>query len=83
MSKLSFDAAAATAAGMSYGYWKVIHPFTSEAEPPLDWPVCTHCGKRFKPFRNVRYCSDECRDEERRKQAREHYYRKKAGGKND
>ena len=85
MSRLSSDAIAAAAAGMSYGYWKVLHPTTAEVFSN-DCPACLHCGKRFKPINGTKYCSDECRVEVQRIRAREHYHKKKAtalGGKND
>lgn len=63
MDKLAKDAAAALAAGMSYGKWKAMHGNTmpeKKEEIPDGWKVCPRCGKLYKPkrFSNSRqiYC---------------------------
>lgn len=53
MDNLAKDAAAALAAGMSYGYWKAMQDkpvvIEKKEEIPEGWKVCPHCGKEFKP----------------------------------
>lgn len=72
--KLAHDAAAARAAGMTYGKWKAMHPTTEiREEPKRDekelekhkiWRKCVLCGKDFCiPIKNNRkYCSIACYD---------------------
>lgn len=69
--RLSRDAMAAQAAGLSYGNYKALHPYTGEWEPvevELDDGrreiTCQHCGKIFLAYGREalrKYCSDECR----------------------
>lgn len=69
MDRLTRDALAAEAAGMSYGKWKALHPHTGEDEPaPITNPdvreiVCLNCGGKFirRHAHSVKYCSDDCR----------------------
>lgn len=80
MDRLSRDAAAAKAAGMSYGKWKALQP---KYEPKPLKPkgrkevTCQFCGKVFyqSDNRHRKYCS-ECRHDAHlacvRKYAREH-----------
>lgn len=83
MDNLAKDAAAALAAGMSYGKWKALHPQTVEEkaesdEVPDGWKVCKHCGKYFKPRKpGQRYCDIQCQRETERIRDRE-YKRKQA-----
>lgn len=74
--KLAQDAAAALAAGMSYGKWKALHssPVKIEKKIPEGWLVCQYCGKAFKPTtrRPQKYCELACQ-----KQASDERYRKR------
>jgi len=77
MDNLAKDAAAALAAGMSYGMWKAIHgdtkveleeDFSGDAIPE-GWKICRHCGKLFKPNKysgRQFYCDIECQRERQR-----------------
>jgi hypothetical protein len=74
---LAKDAAAALAAGMSYGRWKAMNPNTVRAEPESDeipdgWKLCKHCGKQFKPRKGTRqfYCEPWCQKEAHRERDR-------------
>lgn len=75
MDNLAKDAAAALAAGMSYGKWKALQenplPKKKKDEIPDGWKVCKRCGKPFKPkATNQKYCDFVCQraeTEERRK----------------
>ena len=62
--KLAQDAAAALAAGMSYGKWKAMQNPSEIDKPPLpaDWRVCVRCGKPYKPKtkRKQLYCDVFC-----------------------
>ena len=65
MDKLSQDAAAAKAAGMSYGKWKAMQgeqPIRKDPEVPETWKICQYCGKPFKPTtkRPQLYCEAYC-----------------------
>lgn len=78
MDNLAKDAAAAKAAGMSYGKWKAIHPHTKdkekqESEALEGWLTCKHCGKLFKPKSGTTqiYCDPWCRQETQRERDRE------------
>ena len=96
MDQLAKDAAAARAAGMSYGKWKALQePVVEEApkvvEIPEGWKRCPHCGKIFKPAprKAKKYCEPLCqmaaaraRDrEERREYYREYRAQKRAEAK--
>ena len=61
--KLAQEAAAARAAGMSYGKWKSLQePVQAKTEIPDGWRVCQYCGKHFKPKtkRIQKYCEQAC-----------------------
>lgn len=82
--KLAQDAAAALAAGMSYGRWKAMQgttvPEKKVEENPADWQACPHCGKLFKKKKGSRkiYCEPNCQmaaNQERRKEKQKEYYR--------
>lgn len=65
--KLSQDAAAALAAGMSYGRWKAMQPVeVKEEKPPKPYyniKKCAFCGFEFRSDCGRRiYCSDNCRE---------------------
>ncbi len=68
MDNLAKDAAAALAAGMSYGKWKAMQDnpvvIGKKEELPELWKVCKRCGKKFKPSKYGRgrqiYCEIEC-----------------------
>ena len=83
MDKLAQDAAAALAAGMSYGKWKALHPQTVAEKPEADevpdgWKMCKYCGKHFKPSNSgQRYCDIQCQKATQRIRDRE-YKRKQA-----
>ena len=53
MDNLAKDAAAALAAGMSYGKWKAMQDrpvvIEKKEETPDGWKVCPHCGTSYKP----------------------------------
>jgi hypothetical protein len=72
MDKLAHDAAAALAAGMSYGQWKALHPKTDAAELkdeeiPYGWKMCKYCGKYFRPTKGgQRYCEFQCQRDAQR-----------------
>lgn len=80
---LTRDVLAAEAAGMSYGKWKALHPYTAEwdeididsigvkTRPTI---VCQGCGKTFlSPDRrtNRKYCDDACKKREAERRYRE------------
>jgi hypothetical protein len=73
MDNLAKDAAAALAAGMSYGKWKAMQGETRIKKPdelPDGWYICKNCGKPFKPGKyNGRkiYCELNCQREAARK----------------
>ena len=61
--KLAQDAAAALAAGMSYGKWKAMQdPVKIVKKIPEGWRVCLWCGKAFKPKTRgpQKYCEAVC-----------------------
>lgn len=78
MDKLAQDAAAALAAGMSYGKWKSLHPQIAEEKPetekiPDGWRTCRYCGKPMDPSKcrnSQRYCNLECRSAKERERNR-------------
>ena len=78
------DAAAALAAGMSYGQWKALHPNTAaeethDGEMPYGWKVCKHCGHRFRPSKGgQRYCDSDCQRSAARIRDRENKRRQAA-----
>ena len=83
--RLSADIAAARAAGMSYGKYKVLHPCV-EIEEPKPEPVpgkeakkipCAFCGELFAPWHGRKYCSDACREEKNLIDSRNRYWKKK------
>lgn len=76
--KLAQDAAAALAAGMSYGKWKamqdkpvVIEKKADELEPVKK--ICKYCGKPFIPrsYRSQLYCDIYCQQEEKKERNRQ------------
>ena len=81
--KLSQDASAALAAGMSYGYYKALHPHTEYAparrEPTGKIIPCAMCGKPFGSIHNRKYCSVECSSEKNAIAVLERYHAKKGG----
>ena len=92
MDKLALDAAAALAAGMSYGKWKALQgikvPEKKVEGIPEGWKACKHCGKPFKPNRASQlYCEIECQRavakekdrEQHNERQRKYRERKKAG----
>ena len=63
--KLARDAAAALAAGMSYGKWKALQdnpvPQKKVDGIPEGWKACKRCGKLFKPkAKTQKYCEALC-----------------------
>lgn len=67
MDNLAKDAAAALAAGMSYGKWKAMQEYAKIEKPnhdeiPEGWRICEWCGKPYKPKsrRPQKYCELEC-----------------------
>lgn len=77
--KLAQDAAAALAAGMSYGKWKAMqgNPVVIKKPDivPDGWLVCNYCGKAFKPKtkRKQLYCEPICQAAASRERCRESY----------
>ena len=63
--KLAQDAAAALAAGMSYGKWKAMQDPVRIYKPQdlaPGWKLCAWCGKPFmiKTKKNKLYCDAYC-----------------------
>ena len=83
--RLSADIAAARAAGMSYGKYKVLHPCVEIEEPkPEPDPEkeakkipCAFCGELFVPWHGKKYCSEACREEKNLIDSRNRYWKKK------
>jgi hypothetical protein len=77
--KLAQDAAAALAAGMSYGKWKAMQePVKIEKkaeEIPEGWLICKQCGKPFKPktYRKQKYCEMSCQQAAQKERDRGKY----------
>ena len=75
MDNTSRDAMLARKAGMSYGQWKILHPYTKEEEiePIEQGSVCQHCGKTFFPKTNrpQKYCQFYCQNAAAKKRERE------------
>ena len=77
MDNLAKDAAAALAAGMSYGKWKAMQAYEQSkkqtTEPEPGWKVCKHCGKFFKPrsYRPQIYCDYDCQHDAARQRHNE------------
>lgn len=79
MDNLAKDAAAALAAGMSYGKWKALqeNPVVEEKneDSPKGWKVCPRCGKSFKPNKwgsgRQIYCDVGCQMEANAERNRE------------
>lgn len=73
MDHLTRDALAASAAGMSYGKWKMLHPHTEYPDPPKNHTqqqvaasrevTCAWCGKKFYTVgrSSRKYCDDACK----------------------
>ena len=79
--KLAQDAAAALAAGMTYGKWKAMQSVQEkkEEEPlPPGRKICPWCNKPFEPPHLQRkYCCDKCKEEALREYHRKRHQRKK------
>lgn len=62
--KLAQDAAAALAAGMSYGKWKAMQGEPKKVATvqgmPEGWKQCPWCNVIFKPKVNQKYCDIQC-----------------------
>jgi len=76
MDNLSMDVSRATRAGMSYGFWKAMNPYTKDEsvpEPQGYEHICAYCGKTFSrpDKRKIRYCGDRCKQAAERKRKRE------------
>ena len=68
MDNLDLDAVAATSTGMSYGYWKSLHPHTKE-EKREPVRTCRNCGKSLDlAERRKKYCDLYCYSQYKRKQ---------------
>ena len=70
MDNLAKDAAAAKAAGMSYGQWKAMqyNPVVIKKKDEIQegWKVCPHCNQPFKPSQQGSkqiYCELTCQRE--------------------
>ena len=74
---LARDAAAARAAGMTYGKWKALRPqAVIEPKRPVESYhefTCAYCGCNFIRYDNVvpKYCGARCRENAFRKAKRE------------
>lgn len=87
--KLAQDAAAALAAGMSYGKWKAMQDPVKIEKPKLDevpegWRKCKRCGEPFKPNkygRNQIYCDIVCQKSDYREKKRIYMAKRRAEGK--
>lgn len=82
MDKLAQDAAAALAAGMSYGQWKAMQTnrvCENQKEIPEGWLVCKCCGKPFKPKtkRPQLYCEHSCQRQAADERSRERVAQRK------
>lgn len=75
MDNLARDAVAATSAGMSYGFWKALHPNTKDVIEEVV-RLCEYCGKQLPRKKNVRFCDDYCQ----RAKARERYEERRKNG---
>ena len=85
MDNLAKDAAAALAAGMSYGRWKAMQDkpvvIEKKEETPEGWKTCLRCGKPFKASKygkGQKYCEYECQraaQSERNREKMREYYR--------
>lgn len=71
MDNTSRDAAAAKAAGMSYGQWKILHPETApkKVEKKLKYQrVCPYCLTEFDTDRaDKKFCCPQCSSNYNRK----------------
>lgn len=80
---LTKDALLAEQAGMTYGKWKALHPYT-KPDPNRHGPRflvcrCKICGKIFETTgRRKAACSDACYGELHRRNNRESHERRKA-----
>lgn len=76
MDNLSMDVSRATRAGMSYGYWKAMNPYTKDESEvvPEGIRICPCCGESFyTKNKQTVYCSVSCA----RKQANRRAYERK------
>ena len=72
MDNLAKDAAAALAAGMSYGKWKAMQdPVKIEREPglPTGWKRCRWCNEPFVAKPKQQYCGVYCQKTAQRERA--------------
>lgn len=73
--QLAKDAAAASAARMSYGKWKAMQDGTVIIKPdtglPKGFKHCPWCNTIFKPKANQVYCSVYCQKSAQRKRDRQ------------
>lgn len=92
MDKLAQDAAAALAAGMSYGKWKAMQDPVKIEKPnpdeiPEGYKICEWCKKPYKPTsRRLQkycdyYCQHEAYKEKEREKKRRYMAMKRAGEK--
>ena len=83
LDNLTKDVLRAEQAGMTYGKWKALHPYT-KPDPNRHGPRvlvcrCNICGKIFETTgQRKTACSDACYGELHRKHSRESYARMKA-----
>lgn len=84
MDRLARDSVAAQKAGMTYGKWKVLHPYTDLEEAfSKDAKLCEICGKPIPTTRvgsgatRRKYCSPGCSYEATVIRNREFYQKKK------
>lgn len=76
--RLAQDAAAALAAGMTYGKWKAMQEPVKKVpvQIPEGWKACAYCGKPFKTKQGKKFCEIGCRNDayaEKNKQLKAEY----------
>lgn len=77
MDNLARDCAKALQAGMSYGQWKALHPYTKweTEQPSVEARPCHWCGnplpESWQP--NRKYCCDKCKQAADRIRNRDRY----------
>lgn len=83
MDRLTMDSIAAQKAGMTYGKWKALHPYTSgDYVLTENVRICEICGKPIAKRSGTgkgrkKYCSIECAAEANVIKNREFYRRRK------
>ena len=72
MDNLSMDASRAKQSGLSYGFWKALHPKTmGEVVATDDIRICPNCGEAFPNKGKKIYCDALCQKRAEAKRRRE------------